>query len=382
MHCSSVSRYCERPICYRCAAGITLLRADTLELATRALRYDLILHLRTAGGYEFLLMVEWQGSTNTELLWRTMRYLAELAEQRPIRPVLGVVIYLEPDDDVGDRLAQELEGVRGAWSFQIDTIRLWELEAAAYVTAGPGLAVLSPLMRGASIDTVFAVAERVIDEAGIEEQSELLNMLSVFSERFIDPTQFIALVGKERLMRSGVFNILAEEVAAERVAAREVELRREADLARRETAERVAAREAELCREADLARREAAERVAAREAELRREAEQARHEAAEQAEQAKHEAAEQARREVAELAEQAKHEAAELAERVAVDQARRAVTTALVIRFPNIPFPIGQRLSAIHDVAALERLLESVLIAPDQDAVAAAIIAASTPPAA
>ena len=138
----------------------------------------------------------------------------------------------------------------------------------------------------------------------------------------------------------------------------------------------------ELRREADLARREAAERVAAREAELRREADQARHEAAEQAEQAKHEAAEQARREVAELAEQAKHEAAELAERVAVDQARRAVTTALVIRFPNIPFPIGQRLSAIHDVAALERLLESVLIAPDQDAVAAAIIAASTPPAA
>lgn len=196
---------------------------ETLELPNRSASLDTLLRLRAADGREYLHRIEWQGYADPQLLWRVLGYLAWLGQHRDERPILATIIYLKPTDDTGDTLEQFIDGGAG-WRLQIPVVRLWELEPPEAVTSDNlALAVLSPLMRGARPETVVRAAQHVLAHGSPQQQSELLAILSVFAEPLIEPEQFIRLVGKEKLMTSGVLSILAAEMVAEKTAAIEAE---------------------------------------------------------------------------------------------------------------------------------------------------------------
>ena len=110
------------------AAGATVLRVESLELPTSKSSLDCVLHLLAPDGRPYLHVIEWQGWNDPVFLWRSMRYLGWLGQNRPERPILITVIYLKPDDDVGDTLVQQLPG-QPDWILRLPCVRLWEQDA-------------------------------------------------------------------------------------------------------------------------------------------------------------------------------------------------------------------------------------------------------------
>jgi hypothetical protein len=254
-------------------------------------------------GQEYLHVIEWQGYHDLAVLWRLTGYQAWLGQRDPTRVVIGTLIYLKPEDDVGDTLQQIIDGqVVSAW--RLPVVRLWELEAAEAVQPGaPGLAVLSPLMHGASVALVEQAADLVLRQAPLPQQPDLLSILGVFAEPLIAPERFARLVGKERLMASDLLTYLMDEKLAE------VEKQHAAELAAKDAALMAA-------------------ELAAKDAAL-----------------------------VAELA----------AKDVALRQAPQdAAEDAVVLRFPNIPAILVCTIRRLTDPEQLKALHTRALQAPDQ----------------
>lgn len=192
-----------------------LLQVETLELPASATRLDNVLRVRSAAGQEFLQVVEWQGYRDPAVLWRVAGYMAWLGQRSPSLAVTGTVIYLSPEDDMGDQLLQVIDDVvLHRWTMR--TVRLWEQSAAAAVAAGlPGLAVLSPLMQGATAELVDEALNLVMRTAPVDQQSDLMAILGVFAEPFIATETFVRKVGKERLMASSLASYLLADREAE-----------------------------------------------------------------------------------------------------------------------------------------------------------------------
>lgn len=193
----------------------TLVAVETLELPASATRLDNILRLRSAGGQEYIHVIEWQGYDDPVVLWRLAGYLAWLGQRYRDRAIVGTVIYLNPTADVGDTLRETVDG-HDLLNWQLPVVRLWELDARAAAEQGSvGLAVLSPLMHGATAELVEQVVVQVLDRAPLAQQADLLSILGVFAEPLIDAVSFIALVGKEKLMASDLISHLVDEKVAE-----------------------------------------------------------------------------------------------------------------------------------------------------------------------
>jgi len=229
----------------------TLVRVESRELPASATRLDTVLRIRSPQGQEYLHLVEWQGYRDPTVLWRLAGYMAWFGQQEPATVVVGTVVYLAPEHDVGDTLIQQIDGqVIQTWSF--GQIRLWEQDAAAALaSANLGLVVLSPLMRNASAPLVQQAIEVVLQQAPQSEQGDLLSILGAFAVPLLKPQRFIDLVGREKLMSSEFFDYLMQEYAAE---FKEREAVLEAALKEREAALEAALKE----REAALKEREAA----------------------------------------------------------------------------------------------------------------------------
>jgi hypothetical protein len=195
-----------------------VLDVETLELPASKTSLDTVLRLRRPDGQQYLHLVEWQGYRDPLFLWRTLGYLAWLGQNRRERPILVTVMYLTPDDDVGDRLDQAFAEHQAAsgWSVTIPCIRLWELDAAQIIAGGkPGLVALSPLMGGATEALVEQAARLLIEHVDPPVQSELLAALGIFAEPLIAIEKFVRLVTKERLMTSDLITYLTMEKTAE-----------------------------------------------------------------------------------------------------------------------------------------------------------------------
>jgi hypothetical protein len=150
------------------------------------------------------------------VLWRLAGYLSWIGQRTPTIPVIGTLIYLAPQYDVGNTLDQVIDGVT-VHSWPINTIRLWEYDAAKALASGAlGQIVLSPLMRNADQHIVEAAAQAVLRQAPLPQQADLLVILGVFAEPFVAADRFVRLVGKERLMASDLVTYLMEEQVAER----------------------------------------------------------------------------------------------------------------------------------------------------------------------
>jgi hypothetical protein len=193
----------------------TLVRVESRELPASATRLDTVLRIRSPQGQEYLHIVEWQGYRDPTVLWRLAGYMAWFGQQEPATVVVGTVVYLAPEHDVGDTLNQQVDGqVVQTWSF--GRIRLWEQDAAAALaSANLGLVVLSPLMHNASAPLVQQAIEVVLQQAPQSEQGDLLSILGTFAVPLLKPQRFIDLVGKEKLMSSEFFDYLMQEYTAE-----------------------------------------------------------------------------------------------------------------------------------------------------------------------
>jgi hypothetical protein len=194
----------------------TLLRVDTLELPASADRLDCLLTVRSPQGQEYLHVLEWQGYRDPTVLWRLAGYLSWIGQRTPTVPVVGTLIYLAPQYDVGDKLEQIINGaIVQSWPLQC--VRLWEHDAAAALASGAlGQIVLSPLMHNANQRIVEEAAQAVLRQAPLLQQADLLVILGVFAEPFVAADRFVRLVGKERLMASDLVSFLMEEQVAER----------------------------------------------------------------------------------------------------------------------------------------------------------------------
>lgn len=208
-----------------------VLEVETLELPASKTSLDNVLRVRRPDGQEYLHLIEWQGWHDEQFLWRVFGYLAWLGQNRPVRPILATLIYLTPDADVGDTVAQTLDGA-GGWQVMLPCVRLWEEDAQSALASGlPGLLALAPLMGGATTATVEQAAQRLISEVDQPAQGELLAALGVFAEPMIDAQRFIRMVTKERLMSSDLISYLFQDVIQEKEAEFE---RKEAALMERE----------------------------------------------------------------------------------------------------------------------------------------------------
>jgi predicted transposase YdaD len=290
----------------------TVLGVDTLELPAAATSLDTVLRMRSAADSAYTHLLEWQGYKDPRFLWRTLSYLAWLGLHGDDQPIVVTLAYLHPADDVGDTLQQALDGAV-LWTMPFRRIRLWEQDAAAAVASGlPGLAVLSPLMRGAEAQLVEQAARVILDRTDPDSrQADLLTILGVFAEPLVDPSQFVRMMGRERLMASDLIGYLIEE------------------------------------RMADIERERAAER-----------------EALEQARAAEREALEQALRLMQEALEKAQ---------LQLDQQPRqtlmqAIDEVIAARYPAIPFALVNATRQIRDPESLRQLLHALLWARDQSA--------------
>ena len=102
------------------------------------------------------------------------------------------------------------------WSITFRVVRLWQLDAAAAVASGlPGLAVLSPLMGGATAQLVEQAAALVLELEVGPQQADLLTILGIFAEPLLEMERFVRMVGRERLMASDLITYLTEERVTE-----------------------------------------------------------------------------------------------------------------------------------------------------------------------
>jgi hypothetical protein len=199
---------------------------ETLELPAAKTSLDTVLRLRDSAGDESLHLIEWQGYTDRLILWRTLGYLAWLGQNRSERPIKATVIYLSPEDDVGETLVQAPH-VPGGWSVTLSCIRLWQQDAQAALESGaPGLMALTPLMRGATAVMVEQAAQGLIQQTAPPSQGELLAALGIFAEPLVSTERFIRLVTKERLMTSDLISYLLKDKLAEMEQAHKQELAR------------------------------------------------------------------------------------------------------------------------------------------------------------
>ena len=199
------------------AAGMELVRVGVLELPQTAAVLDTVLWLRDGRGRVHLHLVEWQGYRDPLFLWRLMGYLSWVGLHHPARPITITPIYLRPGDDAGSSLRQGLEGELESWGITFICVRLWEQDAAAAVASGAlGLAVLSPLMGGATGALVERAAALVLGQGAAEpRRANLLTILGVFAEPLVGRDRFVRMIGREQLMASDLLSYLMEEKLAE-----------------------------------------------------------------------------------------------------------------------------------------------------------------------
>ena len=261
-------------------------------------------------------------------LWRLMGYLSWVGLHHPERPITITPIYLRPGDDMGSSIRQGLEGEMESWGIVFTCVRLWEQDAEAAVDSGMvGLAVLSPLMGGATGALVERAAALVLEQGAADPQrADLLTILGVFAEPLVGRARFVRMIGREQLMASDLLSYLMEEKLAE--------------------LEQERAREREALA-AERARERAALAVAEQALAVERDTLAAERAVAEQAL-----AAERA------TVERQQHDLEQSLTRV--------VEEAVIARFPATSAVLVSAIRRVRGTERLEQLLRAVLDVPDQ----------------
>lgn len=104
-------------------------------------------------------------------------------------------------------------------------------------------------MRNADASLVEAAARLVVQQAPLTQQSDLLSILGTFAEPLLQPQRFMHLVGREKLMSSGLFDLLMQEREAELREMYEAKLREQEEQLRRQQEEEQLRRQQEQFRQ-------------------------------------------------------------------------------------------------------------------------------------
>ncbi len=185
------------------------------ELPLRKQTLDTLLRVRSPEGQEYLIIIEWQGYRDRSILWRLVVSMGVVTLDNPDLPVIGIVIYLKPSDDMGDRIRVQVDGEL-IYDWQVRAIRLWQFDAAEAAASGNlALMTLSPLMRGADAATIEQTALTLLRIAPIEQRADILTFLGIFAAPILDSAQFTRIVTKEVLMSSDLIEYLMQDVKAQ-----------------------------------------------------------------------------------------------------------------------------------------------------------------------
>ncbi len=188
-----------------------LIAVETLELPASATRLDNVLYMRSAQGQEYIHVIEWLAYDDETGLWRFVGYLAWVGQKNPGKVVIGTLIYLTPNSDLGDALIQEIDG-KVVHSCPIHCVRVWLLDAhKAIGSKKVGLAVISPLMHNATKETVEEAITLIQQETTMPQQAELLSTLGIFAERLMPAEEFIQKVGRNNLMESALIQYFVDD---------------------------------------------------------------------------------------------------------------------------------------------------------------------------
>jgi hypothetical protein len=129
---------------------------------------------------------------------------------------------------MGDTLRQWIDD-QLVYHCQLASVQLWKQDAQAALASGNlGLCALSPLMAGASEQVVLQALDTILRTATPPQQSNLLSILTTFSEPWVSTEHILQLVGKERLMESKIWNTLLAEAMGEAKAEIKAEAKAEA----------------------------------------------------------------------------------------------------------------------------------------------------------
>jgi len=181
-----------------------LLSTDVVELQTLRRTVDFVYKLQ-AGEEIYYRHIEFQAERDPEMNHRCFLYNTRMIAQYQA-PVITTIIYLfrhhQPDEPVFRVMVRGREVNR--WQF--DCVRLWEIEAQAALAQGlPGLAVLVPLMKGATLGRIEQAARQIETTAPEAQQADLLALLHAFAGGKYTIKQLERIIGRDRLMESTVY---------------------------------------------------------------------------------------------------------------------------------------------------------------------------------
>jgi hypothetical protein len=174
-------------------------------------------------------------------------------------------------------------------------------------------------MRNADASLVEAAARLVVQQAPPTQQGDLLSILGTFAEPLLQPRRCMNLVGREKLMGSGLFDLLMQE--------REAELREE------------------LLKMYETKLREHEEHLRRQQEEFRQQEEQLRRQQEEFRQQEEH------------LRRQQEEEFRQ--------QVQQTLEDTLMIRFPAAPLALIRDIRRIQRPSELHRLIVAVQQVPD-----------------
>ncbi len=193
----------------------SVIEVSVPELPLRKQTLDTLLRVRSPVGQEYLIIIEWQGYRDRSILWRLVVSMGVVTLDNPDLPVIGIVIYLKPSDDVGNRISVQVDGEL-IYDWQIRAIRLWEFDAAEAAASGNlALMTLSPLMHGADPALIEQTALTLLRIAPMEQRADILTFLGIFAAPILDSAQFTRIVTKEVLMSSDLIEYLMQDVKAQ-----------------------------------------------------------------------------------------------------------------------------------------------------------------------
>ncbi len=195
----------------------TIVKVDTLELPFSERRLDNVLYMRSPNGQEYLHIIEWLGYSDKLVLWRLLLYIVQVALKYPHMKVVGTVIYLKSEYDVGDTICQIIDG-ETVTKWPLSCMRIYEYDAAELlVEEDPVLAALALLGKNVSAEVVEQVIAIIQQQLPYSQQADVLAVACVFAEPYVPRERFIQLVGKEHLMQSSIIASLVEEEVEKRV---------------------------------------------------------------------------------------------------------------------------------------------------------------------
>jgi predicted transposase YdaD len=205
IHCKLLARLCPTDLLTLTGdQDAQLLSTDVVELQDIRRTVDFVYKLQV-GEEIYYRHIEFQAERDPEMNQRCFLYNTRMIAQYQA-PVITTIIYLFRRRRLEEPVFRVMVRGQEVNRWQFDCVRMWEMDAQAALDQGlPGLAVLVPLMKGATLPRIEQAARQIETVGAGEQQADLLALLHAFAEGKYTIEQLERIIGKERLMESTVY---------------------------------------------------------------------------------------------------------------------------------------------------------------------------------